>query len=136
MATFSERLKQLRNEKGLTQQEIADKMGVNRVTYTNWENGIKEPKLDMIVQLATEFNCTLDYLLGTSDVNALEIGKSIEGMSKDEVADLQDKLIKNILQIEEVAKMKFNLTEEQMIIMHKMLLDELKDNGLLLHSIK
>ena len=36
---FPERLKELRQKKGLTQQEIADLVHVNRVTYTNWEEG-------------------------------------------------------------------------------------------------
>lgn len=38
---FAERLKEKRLEKGITQQEIADKLHVNRVTYTNWEKEIE-----------------------------------------------------------------------------------------------
>lgn len=63
MEILSKRLKQLRSERKLNQQELADKIKVNRVTYTNWENGNRETSLNKMVELATEFNCTVDYLL-------------------------------------------------------------------------
>lgn len=56
----------------MPQQALADLVGVNRVTYTNWENGKREPELDKIVELATELNTTVDYLLGNSDINLLD----------------------------------------------------------------
>ncbi|MBC1666506.1 helix-turn-helix transcriptional regulator [Listeria welshimeri] len=59
----------------MPQQALADLVGVNRVTYTNWENGKREPELDKIVELATELNTTVDYLLGNSDINLLDTSK-------------------------------------------------------------
>lgn len=64
MSVFSERLKELRKEQNLTQQEIADKLHVNRVTYTNWEKGNREPNFKMLIQLADMLNVSTDYLLG------------------------------------------------------------------------
>ena len=64
---FPERLKQLRQKKGLTQQEIADLVHVNRVTYTNWEKGKREPSFENLVKLASVLGTSTDYLLGTSD---------------------------------------------------------------------
>lgn len=64
---FSERLKQLRLEKGLTQKEVADLVNVNRVTYTNWEKGNREPSFEKLFLLAESLGTNIDYLLGNSD---------------------------------------------------------------------
>ena len=66
---FPERLKELRQKKGLTQQEIADLLHVNRVTYTNWEKGKREPNFKNLFLLAEYLETTTDYLLGKSDIN-------------------------------------------------------------------
>ena len=67
MATFSQRLKELRKEKGLTQKELAEKVGTQQGVYTNWENGKREPKYDKVGELANELNTTSYYLLGFTD---------------------------------------------------------------------
>ncbi|KSU14876.1 helix-turn-helix domain-containing protein [Lactococcus lactis] len=64
MSVFSERLKELRKEKDLTQKEIANKLGVSRVAYTNWENGKREPNIERFVKLADYFNVNIDYVVG------------------------------------------------------------------------
>ena len=61
---FSERLKELRLEKDLSQKEIADLVHVNRVTYTNWERGKREPSFENLVNLADLLEVSLDSLLG------------------------------------------------------------------------
>ena len=61
---FPERLKQLRQKKGLTQKDIADLVHVNRVTYTNWEKGNREPNFEMLLKLADLFEVSLDWLFG------------------------------------------------------------------------
>ena len=48
-------------------------MEANRVTYTNWENGKRELRIDQIVELATILNATIDYLTGKVNVNILDI---------------------------------------------------------------
>lgn len=61
---FPKRIKELRLKKGLTQQEIADLVHVNRVTYTNWEKGNREPNFENLVKLADLFDVSLDWLFG------------------------------------------------------------------------
>lgn len=61
---FSIRLKEKRKEANLTQQEIADKLHVNRVTYTNWEKGNREPNFKNLIELANLLETTTDDLLG------------------------------------------------------------------------
>lgn len=51
-------------KKGLTQQEIADLVHVNRVTYTNWERGKREPSFENLVNLADLLEVSLDSLFG------------------------------------------------------------------------
>lgn len=57
------RLRELRNEKGWTQNELASKIGVSGQTILNWENGIYEPKIHQLIQLADLFNVSVDYLI-------------------------------------------------------------------------
>lgn len=61
---FPERLKQLRQKKGLIQQEIAELLGVKRNTYSDWENGKTEPNFEMVLKLADLFEVSLDWLFG------------------------------------------------------------------------
>ncbi|WP_270252580.1 helix-turn-helix domain-containing protein [Lactococcus garvieae] len=69
MATFTERLKKLRKDKGLTQKDLAQEMNVAQGKISSWENGKLEPNLVMLTQLGHTLESTIDYLLGYSDVN-------------------------------------------------------------------
>ena len=64
MTIFTERLKELRLKKGLTQKDIADLVHVNRVTYTNWEKGKREPSFENLIKLADLLEVSLDWLFG------------------------------------------------------------------------
>lgn len=63
MTTFTNRLVQLRKIRGLTQQQIADEIGVNRGSYSNWEKGKREPNFEKLSMLACIFDVSIDYLL-------------------------------------------------------------------------
>ena len=63
MSVFSDNLAELRKKRGLTQQQIADELSVNRVTYTNLEKGNREPNLENVVKLAHILDVTTDDLL-------------------------------------------------------------------------
>ena len=68
MTSFTNRLVQLRKKRGLTQQQIADEIGVNRGSYSNWEKGKREPNFETLLKLASILNTTTSYLLGESDI--------------------------------------------------------------------
>jgi len=57
------RLRELRRRSGLTQNEIAAKLNVSGQTILNWENGIYEPKINQLIELANLFNVSIDYLV-------------------------------------------------------------------------
>lgn len=61
---FSKRLKELRNEKGLYQKDIAKLLNVRNTTVSAWETGDNEPDIDTLKKLATIFNVSVDYLIG------------------------------------------------------------------------
>ena len=57
-------LKSLRKDAGLTQKELADKVGVTNSTISFYEQEERSPSVDMIIRLAEIFNVSVDYLLG------------------------------------------------------------------------
>jgi len=62
------RLKELRKQKGLTQQELADKISVSKITVLRWENEERQIKPEKAQQLADHFGVSVGYLLGYDDV--------------------------------------------------------------------
>lgn len=64
---FSERLKQLRKEKGLTQVTLAETLGVSKGTVAMWETGKRMPGFDMLARLSELFDKRVDYIIGTSE---------------------------------------------------------------------
>lgn len=81
------RLRELRNKSGLTQNEIATKLGVSGQTILNWENGIYEPKINQLIQLADLFNVTVDYLIErkNNEMTVDAICKELEKLSKEKI---------------------------------------------------
>lgn len=65
---FSKRLKKLRIEKGNTQKEIANYLGLTFYGYRKYEYGHSKPTFDSLIALANYFNVSLDYLVGLSDI--------------------------------------------------------------------
>lgn len=64
MTIFSKRLKKLRKNKGLKQQELAEILGIKRNTYSDWENGKTEPSFENLLKLADLLEVSLDWLFG------------------------------------------------------------------------
>ncbi len=64
MILFGERLRNLRKERGLTQQAVADQLQVDRTTYTKYEIGRVSPDPQGLSKLADLFAVTADTLLG------------------------------------------------------------------------
>lgn len=64
MANLAERLKELRKSKQKRQEDIADFLNINRVTYHGYEAGKHEPNLDTLTRLAEFYNTSIDYLIG------------------------------------------------------------------------
>ena len=61
---FAARLRELREESGVSMLELAHAIGVSDAAVCKWENGKAEPKIGYIIKLAEYFDCPIDYLLG------------------------------------------------------------------------
>ena len=64
---FAERIKMLRKEKGITQVELAEAMGLSKGTIAMWEVGKREATFDTLCKLADFFGKSIDYILGRTD---------------------------------------------------------------------
>ncbi|MGN8832642.1 helix-turn-helix domain-containing protein [Selenomonas montiformis] len=65
--SFSETLKRLRLEKGLTQGDLAKYSGLKQSSIAMYETGKRNPKIDVLERLADFFNVDIDYLIGKTD---------------------------------------------------------------------
>lgn len=64
MNTFSDMLKRLRKEKGLSQLDLGSILGVGKSTISMYENGQRKPSFEMLETIADFFNVDMDYLMG------------------------------------------------------------------------
>lgn len=73
---FSEKIKKLRKENNLTQEELADKLFISRTAISKWESGKGYPSIDLLKQISKEFNVSVDNLLSSEQVlEIVEIDK-------------------------------------------------------------
>ena len=64
---FGKRLAKLRNDKGFSQYELAERLGFSRGKLSNYEQGTRQPDYETLQHIADYFEVTTDYLLGRSD---------------------------------------------------------------------
>jgi len=58
------RLRDLREDADLTQDQLVKKLGMHKTTYTNYEQGKREPPFDFIIRIAKFYNVSIDYIAG------------------------------------------------------------------------
>lgn len=83
---LAEKLKRLREQCGMTQAELARRMGLTRSSVNAWEMGLSVPSTAMIVELSRIFRVSSDYLLGLPQNSMLDIS----GLSEKQVAVLTE----------------------------------------------
>ncbi|MBP3938136.1 MAG: helix-turn-helix transcriptional regulator [Clostridia bacterium] len=62
------RLRDLREDMDLTQDELVKKLEMHKTTYTNYEQGKREPPFELIIKLAKFYNVSIDYIAGLTDI--------------------------------------------------------------------
>lgn len=93
--TFGERLRKLRNDKGITQAQLGNIIGVSDRVVGYYESDDRFPKDDIILKkMADYFNISLDYLLGKTDIKQtinepIEIAASMK--DKADLSEMSDK---------------------------------------------
>lgn len=71
--TLAEKIYELRKTNKLSQEQLAEKIGVSRQSISKWESGETSPELERVVALSEVFDVTTDYLLKSKDVDELTI---------------------------------------------------------------
>lgn len=67
---FKYRLRNLRIEKNLTGEQLANAIGVKKTTISTWENGKAFPEIGTLIKLANYFDVSIDYILGRNNATA------------------------------------------------------------------
>lgn len=78
---FGDKLKQLRKQANLTQEELGKKLGVAKNTVSYWESDDSQPSLDTIKEISILFQVSVDYLLG-NEIDGLEEIEQIKRLLK------------------------------------------------------
>ncbi|MBR2323013.1 MAG: helix-turn-helix transcriptional regulator [Clostridia bacterium] len=67
MKVFAKRLKELRKENLLSQNQVAKTLGITQQSYARYEADTSEPSLEMLVEISNLFEVSCDYLLGKTE---------------------------------------------------------------------
>ena len=124
MAKFNERLKQLRTEASLSQQEFATAISLSKSSVNMYERGEREPGIATLECIADYFNVDMDYLVGRSDHK----NKTAWYLS---LNDDQKNVFKNIILLagRDGSLTEHHLTDEQIDLFKRMIeqMPEFKD---------
>lgn len=89
---FGDRIKELREENKLTQQQLADSINISKSSISMYENNNRVPELETFEALADFFNVDMDYLKGKSDIRRknpyTSLGKSLLDADDPELLDM------------------------------------------------
>ena len=131
MDNVSKRIVSLREEKGETQQELANAVGITRQSLSRYEIAARTASVEVLGALAQHFNVSADYLLGLSDVKSTEqdiqTACEVTGLSEKAVLSLCERKEKGHIygdmisseNFHEIAALLQELEEEKIYISHK-----------------
>lgn len=103
----TDRIKQLRKQKGLTQKEMAEAVGVGVSTIAMWESGKRTPSFKLLNDLSDLFDKSIDYILGTSDDDRSPKlnDAQVEQLGTWEIQSELIDILRQYLQLDEYGKM-------------------------------
>ena len=78
IAKFSTRLRELRLNKGLRQEQVAKLIGVNKSAISTYENDSRQPSFEILVRLANLYRVSTDYLLGQTNSRSVDLSRLSE----------------------------------------------------------
>mgnify|MGYP003290861007 CR=1 FL=1 len=70
---IADRIKKLREQQNKTQTELAKQLGITRSSVNAWEMGISVPSTQYIIELATIFQVSTDYILGVNTTSSVNV---------------------------------------------------------------
>lgn len=84
MATYGERIRELRKNRHMSQQDLADLLDVSKVAVSQYEREVRKPDLNTLTALSDIFNVSSDYILGNDDV-------TVRFLDTDDIRELDSK---------------------------------------------
>ncbi len=90
---WCKRLRDLREDHDMNQEELANKLGISKRTLLRYESGVSEPTISILISLSLLFNVSIDYLAGIKDTTEID------------EASMEDELNEVIKQIEKIKKL-------------------------------
>ena len=93
---FGIRLKELRERRGLSQSEVADRLEVTRSTISGYERNTITPSLDQLVRLAVLYHSSLDYMMGMDNRTCFYLDDLTESQ-KQTVLEVVDRIKREFL---------------------------------------
>ena len=99
MSLLSERIKELRVQKGYNMRQMATALNLPYTTYVNYEKGEREPNSETIVLMSKYFGVTSDYILGRDDAN--EKRPAPESSETDPVEEAVKQLTNKLMQLDD-----------------------------------
>ncbi|WP_029188911.1 helix-turn-helix domain-containing protein [Streptococcus suis] len=132
------RLKELRKEKKLTQEELAGEIGVSKITILRWENGERQIKPDKAQALADHFGVSVGYLLGYEDLldqleevdaeltKGMALSKNLSMAASSSYDELFENILELLKKLKEVAEVT-QVDSNTLIEVIKTLEDHLED---------
>lgn len=99
---ISERLKEIREKRGLTKKELAQRIGVAPSTITRYEKEGRIPKLNILKKISEELKVPIDYLLGNEDTKVATF------LNCGDLSDLPEEAIKSIEDFIEFIREKYS----------------------------
>lgn len=79
---LGERLKTCRKNHDMTQQEVADKLGVTSASISSWESGARRPDFEMLDNLSKLYDVSFDYLFGRINTVVTNINETLDNFGK------------------------------------------------------
>lgn len=105
MDTLGKRIAALRREKGMTQEELAEKLGVSPQAVSKWENGQSCPDISLLPKLAATFGVTTDLLLtGEQDTTP-----PVQMLPPEKRKDIKDMMLRILVESADGDKVRVNL---------------------------
>src|SRR5438045_1540682 len=98
MSLRGDRLRELRQQKGLTQEELAERLGLGRRQIHRYERGLSEPSGEVVSRIALELGVSSDYLLGLID----ETARHFDGLRPEELKLVEAFRHRNLSKITEI----------------------------------
>ena len=96
--SFGENLKKLRKRANLSQNELANLLGINQYNISFWEIGRSEPNIEQLIKLSEILNVPIDYLLG-KDVILTSNEEEFKTVTNHFIQDIEDEMLNELISL-------------------------------------